>query len=828
MNWYYSHSRLYYSLLSEKLDVAALRAATLILGFKLASSAVAIATNVGTKPKPQREGRRSLWGFGLAKAITLSFVETQSSLYAKIIGSPRHPDKNFMSLTTGQVIGGHYEVISHLGGGGFGETYLARDLHLPDRPSRVIKRLSPRIQEASVLKVSRRLFETEAQVLYRLGTHPQIPQLFAHFEEASEFYLVQEYINGKDLSHELLRGKVWEQFAVATLLQNILTVLGFVHQNNVIHRDIKPENIIRRRDGQLFLIDFGVVKEIANSTAIASGQELTNLTVGIGTPGYMPSEQAHGEPKFASDIYAIGMIGIQALTGILPSHLGKDENLEILWRQHASQIYPELADILSRMVKFDFRQRYASADTAYEAIKIFCDRFPISNVNHSLPTIQINTEEMLAQASTHLKATDQSSSQPSLSLSAPMDRIVDQIKGNLAIPTTNLANTPLTNSSNPTSNPSLILQHFRPWHIGLGIITMGAIIITAMILLLSESPKPANIASDVEQRKKALLEQANSTQNRQNPNSFNGNGDTNPKFILIKELGNSNVGNNDNIYGVNLSPDGKTVAIASSNQSIELWDLQSNKILQTFKGHKSRVYDVFFSPDGTKLVSGSDNREAIIWDVKTGRILANLEGHQEKERVYTTIFSPDGRMIASSSSDNTVRIWNAETGKQIQLLLEKSWVFDVSFSADSKLLVSGSKDGAIKIWDVASGKVVKTLEGKGSAVRSIVYSYDSKLIASAMEDGTVRLWNVNTGQQDVLTGHTDEVHIVAFSKGDRLLASAGADKNIKLWSVKDKTLIQTLTGHERGVSSVDFSEDATSLVSGSLDGKVKVWQLARK
>jgi len=97
-----------------------------------------------------------------------------------------------MSLTAGQLVGGHYEVTARLGGGGFGETYLAKDLHLPDRPMRVIKRLCPRIQEASVLQLSRRLFETEAQVLYRLGTHPQIPQLFAHFEELSEFYLVQE------------------------------------------------------------------------------------------------------------------------------------------------------------------------------------------------------------------------------------------------------------------------------------------------------------------------------------------------------------------------------------------------------------------------------------------------------------------------------------------------------------------------------------------------------------------------------------------------------------------------------------------------------------
>jgi len=296
-----------------------------------------------------------------------------------------------MSLTAGQLVGGHYEVMTRLGGGGFGETYLSRDLHLPDRPLRVIKRLCPRNQDQNVLQLSRGLFETEAQVLYRLGAHPQIPQLFAHFEELSEFYLVQEYIDGKDLSHELIRGKIWEQFTVVDLLQNLLTVLSFVHQHNVIHRDIKPENIIRRRDGQLFLIDFGVVKQIATPTMVANDQDVPPVyTVGIGTPGYMPSEQAHGEPKFASDLYAIGMIGIQSLTGISPSHLEKDDNLEIVWRPYAPKVYPEFADILSQMVRFDFRQRYANAHIAYEALKEFRDRYPISNVNHSLPTIRLS------------------------------------------------------------------------------------------------------------------------------------------------------------------------------------------------------------------------------------------------------------------------------------------------------------------------------------------------------------------------------------------------------------------------------------------------------
>ncbi|OIP74657.1 MAG: hypothetical protein AUK48_09415 [Oscillatoriales cyanobacterium CG2_30_44_21] len=695
-----------------------------------------------------------------------------------------------MSLTTGQIIGGHYQVIDRLGGGGFGETYLSQDLHLPDRPKRVIKRLSPRIQEASVLQISRRLFETEAQVLYRLGTHPQIPQLFAHFEELSEFYLVQEFIDGKDLGHELLRGKIWEQFTVASLLQSLLLVLDFVHQNNVIHRDIKPENIIRRRDGQLFLIDFGVVKEIATSSTIVIDQPIaSNYTVGIGTPGYMPSEQAHGEPKFASDIYAIGMIGIQALTGINPSHLGKDDNLEILWRQHAPKVYPEFADILSQMVKFDFRQRYGTAIAASTAIREFCDRYPTSDVNHSLPTL-INSG---ANSDNFVNPQERS-----------LTSLLEEIPN---IPISAKSKDESTNAQAPQPTQSFLKQYLQPWHLGLGVVTIAAIAVTSVFLFSSPTPKSPR--------------QENSSELNLTPaptSSFD--------ISFVRDLV-SNSESNDIIYGIAISPDSKLLAAASSNRSIELWDFEATTSPRVLQGHKGRVYDIYFSPDGTKLVSGSDNGEVIIWDVASGKIIHNLSGQQE--RIYTSIFSPDGQTVVSCSGDRTIRIWDVKTGKQIRTFQEKSYVYDASFTPDGKTLVSAAKNGAIRLWNVETGKPIKTIVEKGTPVRSIVYTKDGKLIAAAMEDSTVRLWNGETGQfVEVLTGHTNQVHTVAFSEDNSLLASGSTDKTIRVWDVNAKSLLQVLSAHENGVSSVDFSKDGKFLISGSLDGKVKVWRVPER
>lgn len=266
----------------------------------------------------------------------------------------------------GQILSGRYQIISYLGGGGFGQTYLAYDSQLPGKPQCVVKQLQPQSTDPAIVEMARRLFDTEAQLLYKLGNHPQIPRLLAHFEERQEFYLVQEFIEGNDLTLEVTPGNVLGEAQVVCLLRDILEVLAFVHQQNIIHRDIKLTNIRRRYDGKIVLIDFGVAKQI--STQLLHVHGMTNVTVKIGTPGYMPSEQAQGKPRLSSDVYAVGTIAIGALTGIAAHQLPDDPITgEISWRDRA-RVSPELADILDKMVRYDFRDRYPSAMDALQAI----------------------------------------------------------------------------------------------------------------------------------------------------------------------------------------------------------------------------------------------------------------------------------------------------------------------------------------------------------------------------------------------------------------------------------------------------------------------------
>jgi CHASE2 domain-containing sensor protein/tRNA A-37 threonylcarbamoyl transferase component Bud32 len=262
------------------------------------------------------------------------------------------------------LLGGRYQITRVLGSGGFGCTYLAKDTQRPHEPNCVVKQLMPARRDPRFLEVARRLFDTEAEILQVLGKHNQIPDLLAFFEEEQEFYLVQEYIQGDLLSEELPPShKIQDQKFVIDLLKDILEVLSFVHAHRVIHRDIKPSNIIRNsQNNRLVLIDFGAVK-----TMQPPNQEKTELaTVAIGTKGYAPPEQLAGHPRLCSDIYALGMIAIQSLTGI-PAY-ALQINLEtgtVEWQNHC-KVRADLAKILDKMVLYHFSDRYQSADEVLE------------------------------------------------------------------------------------------------------------------------------------------------------------------------------------------------------------------------------------------------------------------------------------------------------------------------------------------------------------------------------------------------------------------------------------------------------------------------------
>ncbi|MDZ8106138.1 MAG: serine/threonine-protein kinase [Nostoc sp. DedQUE12a] len=271
----------------------------------------------------------------------------------------------------GKLLQGRYQIVQSLGAGVFGQTYIALDVDYPDNAKCVVKQIKASSFESNYLDTLRLLFLTETETLKLLGSHQQIPEFIACFEENKRFYLVQEYIEGHALTAELPInqewGSVWSEREVVEFLFDVLGILEFVHSQGVIHCDIKPENLIRRAaDGKLVLIDFGSIQSID----FGIGAELPIHRIPVTSLGYIPPEQFIGETQPNSDIYALGMIAIQALTGLEPLQLKADPYTnEIIWRSPNTPVNDYLAAVLSQMIRYDYQKRFQSASEVLRVLK---------------------------------------------------------------------------------------------------------------------------------------------------------------------------------------------------------------------------------------------------------------------------------------------------------------------------------------------------------------------------------------------------------------------------------------------------------------------------
>ena len=684
-----------------------------------------------------------------------------------------------------------YKIVKHLGGGGFGQTFLAEDLQLPGKPLCVVKQLKPQFTDVVALQIAKRLFDSEAQVLYRLGNHDQIPRLLAHFDQEQEFYLVQEFIEGDELKQELPVGKPLAEIKVIALLQEILKILEFVHQQDVIHRDIKPTNLIRRKqDGKIVLIDFGAVKQVSTQTTQPNGH--TSLTIAIGSPGYMPNEQLAGKPQLCSDIYAVGMLGIQALTGLPPTQLLADpKTSEILWRdkwrhntQHEQvQASPELAEVLDKMVRYDYRQRYQTATEALQALQ---------SVNPNL-----STQPFASPTPSLLSPSDPT--QPIIGSTLPPQSLPTQ-QETFSGAAVNSTESAIASQTSQTSAATTRRQS-RP------LVKLGASIATAIAL---------TIGIYYFQKNPSLREQ--------------------PYNIV---LDNTLPGHASGVTSLALSPDGQILASGSLDRTIKIRNLRSKEVVHTLTGHTSGVVSITISPDGQTLVSGSNDKTIKVWNLRTGQLLRTLSGHSDY--VSCLAISSDNQTLVSGSNDKTIKVWNLRTGQLLRNLEPQGYsngVGDVAVSPDGQTLVS-SDSSDIKLWNLRTGQLLRTLEGHKFPVRDLVISSKGETFASGSLDGSAKMWNLRTGEllnnfphgsgeltQSATTEPVEGVYAVAISPDSQTLVtgSGGAENSLKIWKVRTAEVVRTLKGHSKAVLSLVMSPDGQTIYSGSMDGTIKVWR----
>ncbi len=305
------------------------------------------------------------------------------------------------------------------------------------------------------------------------------------------------------------------------------------------------------------------------------------------------------------------------------------------------------------------------------------------------------------------------------------------------------------------------------------------------------------------------------------------------------------------VNAVVFSPDGRTVASASADSTVQLWRVHGGRRVHKLQGHKGWVMSVAFSPDGTTLASGGEDKTVHFWRVADGHCVREFRGHTGA--VVAVAFSPDGAMLATGSLDSSIRLWRVSDGAVLRTLTgHGDFVNSVAFSLDGKMLASGSDDQTIKLWQTADGAVLRTLTGHQDCVFCVAFSPDGQRLASggAMRDRTIRLWRVSDGSLErSWEASARAVKSVAFSPDGATLASGGGrlDHSIGLWQVNQGTLLRKITGvplvlpavaprygagpiqttgHSGSVLSVAFSPDGTTLVTGSIDKTLRLWRVA--
>ncbi len=728
---------------------------------------------------------------------------------------------------------GDYELLREIARGGMGVVYKARQLRL----NRVVAlKMILAGQFASPADVQR--FQTEAEAAAGLD-HPGIVPIFEVGQHEGHHYFSMGLVEGESLAKRIADGPLPPRMA-ADLVLKVVEAIKYAHKKGVIHRDLKPANILLDHSGQPRVTDFGLAKRLeGDSNLTGSGQIL-------GTPSYMPPEQAAGridQVAEPADIYSMGAVLYATLTGRPPFQADNllDTVMQVIEREPVAprvlnpKIPLDIETICLKCLEKDRRRRYASAGELAEELRRYLDGEPIrarpvGRLEHAWrwcrrkPALAMAAG--LALASTFAAIVILAVAVAVVSNSRNNERTARSKESEERKKAENLAraNAQLAMHERASREKAedARTQESQQRQRAESELTRAEGLLYANQIASALREWETNDVHSAWSYLNACREELRGWEFHYLHSRFNAGHQTFRGHTAV-------------VSSVTFSPDGQRIASGSSDQTVKVWDAVSGQEFVTLNGHTGNVASVAFSPDGQRIASASWDKTLKVWDPASGQEKCTLKGHTSL--VWSVAFSPDGQQIASGSSDGTVKLWDVANGQQVLELKVDSVnyvgtasVTSVAFSPDGKRIIGGSADQTVKVWDAASGEVIARLKGHTGHVSSVAVSRDGQRIASAGFDKLVKVWDANNGEELLtLKGHTANVSSVAFTPDGRRIVSGSWNKTVRVWDSNSGQELTTLWGHTGGVGSVAFSPDGLRIASGGgfADNTVKVWDASR-
>jgi WD40 repeat protein len=772
---------------------------------------------------------------------------------------------------------GRYRILKKLGQGGMGTVYLARDTQL-DRP---VALKVPHFKPGAGPKVFERFYR-EAR-LAATFTHPNLCPVYDVGEIEGIHYLTMPYLEGKPLSAFIDAAKPLPLRQAAAVVRKLALALAEAHQKGVIHRDLKPANVMINQRKEPVIMDFGLARQETEDES-----RLTAFGALLGTPSYMAPEQVQGDPAGigpACDIYSLGVILYQLLTGQLPFQ---------------GPVTAVLGQVLVVEPPPPSTLR-ANLDPRLEAICLKAMAKKVANRYASMA-------ELAAALADYLRAGDPmatAAASGAPSLAPPRSEATFDVAPGDNLPASAVAERapqPELETRPARRRGRKARQRSRgplwPWLAAATVLFAALALAGTIVIRLAGGEGEGTVVIDTDDadvevavlqggKEVTILDKKSKHEIKLTAGTYEAElkGEKGnlrlltPRFTLKrgdKEIvrvrhevarpgggvraeekpavvppqadaaalrGKAAIVEEGAAAPVPSGPVGEVrrfqgyppksgVArslfshdgkhIINTMGDVRVWDVQSGQTLRSF-GQGLYGWGLALSPDGKQVFWATDDHFLRRYDVETGVELKRYHGHTA--RVDWVAVSPDGSRAATCSVDKTLRVWDVATGREVWRVSGHRYCV-VAFSPDGGTLLASRDDKSMHLFEVERGQEVRSFH-KDSYFSGVAFAPDGHLALSCDSDKKLRLWDVASGKVvRTLVGHDDAVWVAEFSRGGRRIISAGGDdRTVRLWDVASGKEVQRFFGHSGSVSDARFSPDGKYAVSCGFDGTVRLWRL---